>query len=82
MMCKKLLTYDHKIFKCQTGISPDSMQECEQGENAEEERKAVRKKLVTCYETNISTRLKTDLCDLDVCNYNHAKEGLTSKNLL
>ncbi|XP_071697751.1 ABC transporter G family member 14-like [Rutidosis leptorrhynchoides] len=58
------------------GISPDSIQDYELGENAEEERKAVRKKLITCYETNISTKLKTDLCDLDVCNYKHAKEGL------
>nr|GEU94007.1 ABC transporter G family member 14-like [Tanacetum cinerariifolium] len=59
------------------GISPDSMQDCELVEHAEEEQKAVRQKLVACYERNISTRLKTDLFDLDVCNYNHAKEGLT-----
>lgn len=55
------------------------MQNYEQGENAEEEWKAVRQKLITYFETNILTKLKTDLCDLDVCNYNHAKEGLRSK---
>nr|XP_043613081.1 ABC transporter G family member 14-like [Erigeron canadensis] len=53
------------------GISPDSAQDDEQGEDLEGP-KAVRQKLVSCYDTHILTRLKTDLCDL-----NHAKEGLT-----
>ncbi|KAJ9556144.1 hypothetical protein OSB04_010758 [Centaurea solstitialis] len=56
------------------GIAPDLIHDYEQGENAEGERKSVKQQLITCYETNISTRLKTDLFNLDVSNYNPAKE--------
>ncbi|PWA97151.1 AAA+ ATPase domain-containing protein [Artemisia annua] len=59
------------------GIAPDSIHEYEQGDNTEQERKLVREKLVTFYETNISTRLKADLCSLEVGSYNHAKEAST-----
>ncbi|KAI3821892.1 hypothetical protein L1987_09467 [Smallanthus sonchifolius] len=59
------------------GISPDTMHDYEQGETAEEERKSVRQKLITCFETNLPTTWETGLYDLDVCNYNQAKEGLT-----
>ncbi|KAI3687268.1 hypothetical protein L1987_80962 [Smallanthus sonchifolius] len=59
------------------GISPDTMHDYEQGETAEEERKSVRQELITCFETNLPTRWETGLYDLDVCNYNQEKEGLT-----
>ncbi|KAM0059640.1 putative ABC transporter, AAA+ ATPase domain, ABC-2 type transporter [Helianthus debilis subsp. tardiflorus] len=60
------------------GIAPDAMQEHEQGETTEQEQKLVRQKLKTAYETNISTRLKADLCSVDVSNHiNHAKEAST-----
>lgn len=63
-----------------TGIAPDVMQEHEQGETAEKDQKLVRQKLLTAYETNISTRLKADLCGLDVSNHiNQAKEVATSE---
>ncbi|KAI3728011.1 hypothetical protein L6452_16636 [Arctium lappa] len=63
------------------GIGPDSMHEYDQGENTEQERKLVRQQLVTSYETNISTRMKADLCSLDVSNHNHAKEALTRNHV-
>ncbi|KAI3812628.1 hypothetical protein L1987_17339 [Smallanthus sonchifolius] len=59
------------------GIAPDAMQEYEHGENTEHDQKLVRQKLNTCYETNISTRLKADLCSLDISNHNHAREAST-----
>ncbi|KAM0026847.1 putative ABC transporter, AAA+ ATPase domain, ABC-2 type transporter [Helianthus debilis subsp. tardiflorus] len=59
------------------GIAPDAMQEYEQGENTEHERKLVRQKLITSYDTNISTRLKAELCSLDITNNDHAKEAST-----
>lgn len=64
-----------------TGIAPDAMQEYEQGEDTEDERKLVRQELVTFYDTNISTRLKADLCSLEITNHDHAKEASTSKSL-
>lgn len=51
------------------------MHEYEQGENTEQERKSVRQKLITSYETNISTRLKAELCSQDASKHNHAKDG-------
>ncbi|KAL8216471.1 hypothetical protein R6Q57_023308 [Mikania cordata] len=58
------------------GISPDTMHDYEQGENAEEEQKSLRQKLITCFETNPPKNPETGSYDLDVCNYNQAKEGL------
>lgn len=55
------------------------MHDNEQGETAEEERKSVRQKLVTCFETNLAARWETGLYDTGVCNDNQAKAGLTSK---
>nr|KAJ0208615.1 hypothetical protein LSAT_V11C400187690 [Lactuca sativa] len=54
------------------GIAPDSMHDYEQGENTDDEKKSIRQQLISCYET----RLKTDVCDLDVGNYNPGKETL------
>ncbi|KAK9079933.1 hypothetical protein SSX86_001608 [Deinandra increscens subsp. villosa] len=59
------------------GIPPNTMHDYEQGENAEEERKSVRQKLVTCFETT----LQTGLYDLEVCNYNQAKEDSKRSHL-
>ncbi|KAK9076051.1 hypothetical protein SSX86_004383 [Deinandra increscens subsp. villosa] len=59
------------------GIGPDAIQECEQGENTERERKLVRQQLITSYDTNISTRLKAEICSLDIANLDHAKEAST-----
>ncbi|KAI3680016.1 hypothetical protein L2E82_50753 [Cichorium intybus] len=56
------------------GIAPaDFMHEYDHGENTEQERQSVRQQLITSYETNISTRLKAELC-----SHNHAKEGPTN----
>ncbi|KAI3694308.1 hypothetical protein L1987_77272 [Smallanthus sonchifolius] len=63
------------------GIAPDAMQEYEQGENTEHEQKSVRQKLITSYDTNISTRLKAELCSLDITNPDHAKEASTRNNV-
>nr|KAJ0195349.1 hypothetical protein LSAT_V11C700382220 [Lactuca sativa] len=54
------------------GIAPDSMHDYEQGENTNDEKKSIRQQLISCYET----RLKTDVCDLDVGNYSPGKETL------
>ncbi|KAI7726974.1 hypothetical protein M8C21_011399 [Ambrosia artemisiifolia] len=64
------------------GIAPDTMQEHEQGETTEQDQKSVRQKLITAYETNISTRLKADLCAPDISNHiNHAKEASTRNHV-
>ncbi|XP_076895224.1 ABC transporter G family member 14-like [Bidens hawaiensis] len=64
------------------GIAPDVMQEHEQAETTEKDQKLVRQKLLTAYETNISTRLKADLCGLDVSNHiNQAKEVATRNHV-
>ncbi|CAI9289232.1 unnamed protein product [Lactuca saligna] len=57
------------------GIALDSMHDYEQSENTDDEKKSIRQQLITCYET----RLKTDVCDLDVCNYNLGKEALPNR---
>ncbi|KAF5441875.1 hypothetical protein F2P56_037186 [Juglans regia] len=57
------------------GISPDSNQSTEQVENMEEEQKLVKEALISAYDKNISTRLKTELCSFDVNNYNYTKDG-------
>ncbi|KAL8208343.1 hypothetical protein R6Q57_007755 [Mikania cordata] len=63
------------------GIAPDAMQEYEQGENTEHKRKLVRQELITSYDANISTRLKADLCSLDITIHDHAKEASTRNNV-
>lgn len=61
------------------GIAPDSKQATEQSENMEQEQKSVREALVLAYDKNISIRLKAELCNFDVSNYNYAKDGSKSK---
>ncbi|KAJ9707707.1 hypothetical protein PVL29_002656 [Vitis rotundifolia] len=63
------------------GISPDSKQAAEQSENMEQEQKSVREALISAYEKNISTRLKAELCGVDVNNYNYTKDGRARNNL-
>ncbi|GLT91379.1 hypothetical protein SLE2022_092700 [Rubroshorea leprosula] len=60
------------------GISPD-FKNSEQGEETEQEQKSVRETLLSAYENNISPRLKTELCNSDVNNYNYTKDT-NSKN--
>lgn len=52
----------------------------EQSENMEQEQKLVREALISAYEKNISTRLKAELCSVDVNNYNYTKDGCASKS--
>ncbi|CAH9137191.1 unnamed protein product, partial [Cuscuta epithymum] len=47
------------------GIRPDSNSAMEQGNSTEQERRGVRETLLSAYEKNISTTLKTELCSLD-----------------
>ncbi|KAK1435971.1 hypothetical protein QVD17_01744 [Tagetes erecta] len=58
------------------GISPDTVHDYEQGDNAEDALKSARQKLVTCFETNLQTRREADVYELDVCNYYQEKERL------
>lgn len=53
------------------GIPPDFKQTTDQGENTEKEQKSVKEALISAYEENISTRLKAELCSLDVNNFNY-----------
>ncbi|KAJ9152380.1 hypothetical protein P3X46_025951 [Hevea brasiliensis] len=59
------------------GIAPDSKHGTEQGENMELEQKSVKEALLSGYEKNISTRLKAELCSLDINSYNYTKEAST-----
>ncbi|XP_059275486.1 ABC transporter G family member 14 [Lycium ferocissimum] len=59
------------------GIGPDSKHAIEQGENTEQEKKSVREALISAYDKNISTRLKTELCSLDTNNYSYTKDVST-----
>uniref|UniRef100_A0A5B7B0A4 Putative ABC transporter G family member 14 n=1 Tax=Davidia involucrata TaxID=16924 RepID=A0A5B7B0A4_DAVIN len=61
------------------GIGPDSKHTIEQGDKTEQEQKSVREILVSAYDKNISTRLKAELCSLDVNNYSYTKDATTRK---
>ncbi|KAK6782813.1 hypothetical protein RDI58_020609 [Solanum bulbocastanum] len=56
------------------GIGPDSKHAIEQGDSSEQEKKSVREALISAYDKNISTRLKTELCSSDTNNYSYAKD--------
>ncbi|KAI9092335.1 hypothetical protein K1719_027835 [Acacia pycnantha] len=56
------------------GIAPDSKNAAEQGESLEQERKLVREALISAYDKNIATKLKTELCSLNMNNYNITKD--------
>uniref|UniRef100_A0A5B7B013 Putative ABC transporter G family member 14 n=1 Tax=Davidia involucrata TaxID=16924 RepID=A0A5B7B013_DAVIN len=72
---------DH-LLDLANGIGPDSKHAIEQGDNTEQEQKSVREVLISAYEKNISTRLKAELCSLDVNNYSYTKDATTSKSPL
>ncbi|KAL1804218.1 hypothetical protein ACET3Z_032865 [Daucus carota] len=57
------------------GIRPDLVQATEQGDTTEQERKSVREVLKASYDTNIFTRLRTEICSADVTDYSHTKDG-------
>ncbi|KAK9699112.1 hypothetical protein RND81_08G153400 [Saponaria officinalis] len=58
-----------------SGIGPDSKHAMEQGEAMEKEKKQVRGALILAYENNISIKVKTELCNVDVAAYNWKKDG-------
>ena len=62
-----------------SGIRPDLAQATEQGDTTEQERKSVREVLKASYDTNIFTRLRTEICSADVTDYSHTKDGSSSK---
>ncbi|XP_059642806.1 ABC transporter G family member 14 [Cornus florida] len=62
------------------GIGPDSKHVSEQGDNTEQEQKSVKEALISAYDKNISTKLKTELCSLDVNNYLYTKDASTRRD--
>ncbi|XP_031377217.1 ABC transporter G family member 14 [Punica granatum] len=55
------------------GLSPDSKNAIDQVESTDQEKKAVRDTLLSAYDKNISTRLKAELCTIDVSSYTFVK---------
>lgn len=62
------------------GIGPDPKHAFEQGESAEQEQKLVREALISAYDKNISTRLKAELCSVDISNYGYSKDASTKRD--
>ncbi|KAK7262806.1 hypothetical protein RJT34_30387 [Clitoria ternatea] len=63
------------------GIAPDSKHATEQSESQEKENKLVREALVSAYNKNIATRLKDELCSLEVNSYNTIKDASTRNHI-
>ncbi|XP_043694809.1 ABC transporter G family member 14 [Telopea speciosissima] len=64
------------------GIAPDSKHISDQGElqgSAEQEQKSVREALISAYDKNIATRLKAELCSLDINNYSCNRDASARK---
>jgi len=62
------------------GIAPDSSKHgAEQSESQEAENKLVREALISAYDKNIATKLKDELCSLEVNNYEVIRDASTSK---
>ncbi|MED6182400.1 ABC transporter G member 14, partial [Stylosanthes scabra] len=62
------------------GIPPDSKHASEQSEGLEQARKQVREALISGYEKNIATKLKAELCSVEVNNYsNMLKDACASR---
>ncbi|KAI4314616.1 hypothetical protein L6164_027504 [Bauhinia variegata] len=61
------------------GIAPDSKNAAEQSESLEKERKQVRETLISAYEKSIASKLKTELCSLEMNNYIATKDA-TARN--
>ncbi|KAG5589237.1 hypothetical protein H5410_039751 [Solanum commersonii] len=49
----------------------------DQGDSIEQEKKLVREALISAYEKNISTRLKSEVCSLDNSSYSYTKDVST-----
>ncbi|RRT32361.1 hypothetical protein B296_00058960 [Ensete ventricosum] len=59
------------------GISPDSTYASENGGDGgglQQEKKAVKEALIGAYDRNIATRLKAELCAVDLNNYGYTRE--------
>lgn len=61
------------------GIGPDQFAS-DQSDNTQQDPKLVKELLISSYDKNISTRLKTELCNLDVTNYSFNRETSKSKH--
>ncbi|CAN4127994.1 unnamed protein product [Withania somnifera] len=59
------------------GFGPDSKHAIEQGDNTKQEKQSVREALISAYDKNICTRLKTELCSIDSNSYSYAKDVST-----
>ncbi|KAL3500148.1 hypothetical protein ACH5RR_039241 [Cinchona calisaya] len=62
-------------------IGPDAKNTIDQGECAEKEQKLVREALISAYDKNIATRLKAELCGLDIKSYGHSKDSSTKRDV-
>lgn len=70
------------LFLCIPGIGPDSPHATtDHSDNSQKDPISVREILISAYDKNISTRLKTELCSSDVSGYNYTKETSISKFL-
>ncbi|KAG8375225.1 hypothetical protein BUALT_Bualt10G0078200 [Buddleja alternifolia] len=63
------------------GIAPDIQHASDHGENAQQDPVSIREFLISAYDKNISTRLKTELCSSDVSSYNYTKETSTRNDV-
>ncbi|KAL2334151.1 hypothetical protein Fmac_015364 [Flemingia macrophylla] len=60
------------------GIAPDSSKHAtEKSESQEAEKKSVREALISAYDRNLATRLKDELCSLEVNSHNVIKDAST-----
>ncbi|KAL1569262.1 ABC transporter G member 14 [Salvia divinorum] len=58
------------------GIGPDVQHDAENSDNPQQDPKFLREFLATSYDKNISTRLKSELCNSEISSYNN-KEAFT-----
>ncbi|RWW45816.1 hypothetical protein BHE74_00048328 [Ensete ventricosum] len=69
---------DDKLFVCVgAGIAPESKYGSENGEangGMQREQKAVKEALISAYDRNVATRLKAELCAVDLNNHGYARE--------
>ncbi|CAA2956338.1 ABC transporter G family member 14 [Olea europaea subsp. europaea] len=63
------------------GIGPDFQHATECGDKTQQDPKSVREFLISAYDNNISTRLKTELCSSDATSYNYRKETSTRSDI-
>lgn len=62
-------------------MGADYNQPIEQGDKTEEESQRAKDALISAYDKNISTRLRAELCSLDVNNTTCTQDTSTSKFL-